>query len=306
MSNLSTEIYTSENGLSAKLHKEVTDAAATAKSNSDQALVDAKAYTDEVSAALSGDYVAKIKTVSDEVASLTSTLGSSYLSVGVANSPTADDKLMKRSEVEAKINGLDVATTEVTAGKTIKTIGEEDGKISIEIQDIQITKSQVTGLTSDLDAINTKITNLASISADQGKKVTALETAVGTLTADENTAGSVKAQVKAEADRAKAAEDALAATLNTVSSDYLKSGDKTDLQGKIDAINTALSGTDGYDSRITANENAIKTLNGDESTAGSVDKKIKDSLAGLANAMHFRGVVTRAEGQDTDQAAIIA
>lgn len=310
VSNLSTEIYTSESGLSAKLHKEVTDAAAAAKSGSDKALSDAKAYTDEVSAALSGDYVAKIKTVSDEVASLTSTLGSSYLGVGVANSPTADDKLMKRSEVEAKINGLDVATTEVAAGKTIKTIGEEDGKISVEIQDIQITKSQVTDLTSDLAGINTKIDGLVSISSDQGKKVTALETSVGTLTADESTTGSVKAQVKVEVDRAKAAEDALAATLSIVSADYLKAKDKTDLQDQINATNIALTGDGGYASRITANENAIKTLNGDENTTGSVDKKIKDkidtSLAGLANAMHFRGVVTRAEGQDTDAAAIAA
>ena len=67
-----------------------------------------------------------------------------------------------------------------------------------------------------------------------------------------------------------------------------------------------MSGTGGYNSRITANENAISTLNGDENVEGSVAKKIKDSLAGLANAMHFRGVVTRAEGQATDEAAIAA
>lgn len=67
-----------------------------------------------------------------------------------------------------------------------------------------------------------------------------------------------------------------------------------------------MTGEGGYAGRITANENAITTLNGDENTDGSVNKKIKDSLAGLANAMHFRGVVTRAEGQNTDQAAIDA
>ena len=67
-----------------------------------------------------------------------------------------------------------------------------------------------------------------------------------------------------------------------------------------------MSGTGGYNSRITANENAINTLNGGENVEGSVDKKIKDSLAGLANAMHFRGVVTRGEGQATDEAAISA
>lgn len=306
VSNLSTEIYTSENGLSAKLHKEVTDAAATAKNNADKALTDAKAYTNEVSAALSTDYVGKIKDVSDQITALTSNLDTNYLKIEVANSPTTDDKLMKRTEVEAKIAGLDVATTELGTGKTIKTIGEEDGKISVQIQDIQITKSQVTDLTSDLNTINTAIDGLTATNASQASKISALEKSVGTLTADENTDGSVKAQVKAEADRAKGAENALAATLSTVSADYLKTGDKTDLQGKIDAINTALTGEGGYAGRITANENAITTLNGDENTDGSVNKKIKDSLAGLANAMHFRGVVTRAEGQNTDQAAIDA
>lgn len=305
VSKLSTELYTGDNGLSAKLHKEVLDAAAAAKNDAMSVLADAKAYTNEVSAALSGDYVAKIKKVSDEVTSLTSTLGSSYLSIGVANSPTADDKLMKRTEVEAKIAGLDVATTELGAGKTIKTIGEEDGKISVQIQDIQINESQVKDLTSHLDTINTAIGGLTAISASQDGKIKTLETSVGTLTADESTSGSVKAQVKAEADRAKGVESALDARIDAISGDYLKGTDKTELQGKIDTINTALTGDGGYASKITDNANAISTLNGNASIEGSVDKKIKDSLAGLANAMHFRGVVTRGEGED-DKIAIAA
>ena len=306
VSKLSTELYTGDNGLSAKLHKEVSDAAAAAKNDAVSVLADAKAYTNEVSAALSTDYVGKIKDVSDQFKTLTSNLDTNYLKSEVANSPTSADMLMKRTEVEAKINALDVATTELVAGKTIKTIGEQDGKISVETQDIQITKSQVTDLTSDLNTINTAIGGLTAISASQDGKIKTLETSVGTLMADESTSGSVKAQVKAEADRAKGVESALAATLSTVSSDYLKSEVETDLQGKIDKINTALTGDGGYDSRIIANANAISTLNGDSSIEGSVDKKIKDSLAGLANAMHFRGVVTRGEGQNTDQAAIDA
>lgn len=306
VSKLSTELYTGDNGLSAKLHKEVSDAAAAAKNDAVSVLADAKAYTNEVSAALSTDYVGKIKDVSDQFKTLTSNLDTNYLKSEVANSPTSADMLMKRTEVEAKINALDVATTELVAGKTIKTIGEQDGKISVETQDIQITKSQVTDLTSDLNTINTAIGGLTAISASQDGKIKTLETSVGTLMADESTSGSVKAQVKAEADRAKGVESALAATLSTVSSDYLKSEVETDLQGKIDKINTALTGDGGYDSRIIANANAISTLNGDASIEGSVDKKIKDSLAGLANAMHFRGVVTRGEGQNTDQAAIDA
>ena len=147
---------------------------------------------------------------------------------------------------------------------------------------------------------------MKSISASHDGKIKNLETSVGTLNGDENIAGSVKNQVKAEADRAKSAESALAKTLSAVSSDYLKAADKTTLQGQIDTINNTLSGDGGYNSRITANENAISTLNGGVNVKGSVDNKINESLKGLANAMHFRGVVTRAEGQDTDLSAITA
>lgn len=305
VTNLSNELYTGENGLSAKLHKEVSDAAAAAKNDAVSVLADAKTYTNEVSAALSTDYVGKIKVVSDQLTNLTSDLTANYLKTEVANSPSTSDKLMKESEVNAKINALDVAATELAPSKTIKKIGEEDGKISVEIQDIQITKSQVTDLTSDLTTINTAIDGLKSISASHDGRIENLESSVGTLTADENTDGSVKAQVKAEADRAKGVESALDARIDAISGDYLKAADKTELQDKIDTINTALAGDGGYNSRITANENAISTLNGSENVEGSVDKKIKDSLAGLANAMHFRGVVTRADSED-DKTAIAA
>ena len=305
VTNLRDELYTGDNGLSAKLHKEVTDAAATAKNDAVSVLADAKTYTNEVSAALSTDYVGKINDVSDQLTALNSGL-SAYLKKEVANDPTTDDKLMKRSEVEAKINALDFTAIELAPSKTIKKIGEEDGKISVEIQDIEINQSHVIGLTSDLNAINTAIDGLTTANATQDGKIATLESSVGTLTANENTPGSVAAQVKAEADRAKGVESGLAKTLSAVSSDYLKATDKTELQGQIDTINNTLSGTGGYNSRITANENAISTLNGGENVEGSVAKKIKDSLAGLANAMHFRGVVTRAEGQATDEAAIAA
>lgn len=304
VTNLSTELYTGENGLSAKLHKEVTDAATTAKNDAVSVLADAKTYTDGVSAALSADYVGKINGVSNQLTNLTSDLTANYLKKEVANSPTSADMLMKESEVVEKINALDVATKVLDASKTIATIGEQDGKISVEIQDIQITKSQVTNLTSDLTAINTAIDGLKSISASHDGKIKNLETSVETLNGDENKAGSVAAQIKAEANRAQGVESGLATTLNTVSSDYLKTEDKTNLQNQINTINNTLSGDGGYNSRITANENAISTLNGGVNVEGSVDKKIKDSLAGLANAMHFRGVVTRAEGQDTDEAAL--
>lgn len=52
------------------------------------------------------------------------------------------------------------------------------------------------------------------------------------------------------------------------------------------AEKTKLAGLENYDdtsiqSRISANENAITTLNGDTSVSGSVDKKIADAIAGI-------------------------
>lgn len=52
------------------------------------------------------------------------------------------------------------------------------------------------------------------------------------------------------------------------------------------AEKTKLAGLENYDdtsiqSRISANENAITTLNGDASVSGSVDKKIADAIAGI-------------------------
>lgn len=52
------------------------------------------------------------------------------------------------------------------------------------------------------------------------------------------------------------------------------------------AEKTKLAGLENYDdtsiqSRISANENAIKTLNGNSSVSGSVDKKIADAIAGI-------------------------
>ena len=46
------------------------------------------------------------------------------------------------------------------AGKTISKIVQTDGKLSVETTNIQIAKSQVTGLEGDLTAVNSKITAL--------------------------------------------------------------------------------------------------------------------------------------------------
>ena len=65
------------------------------------------------------------------VNTLTANLPNQYLSVGVANSPDANDKLMKRTEVEAEIAKLDVAEFTTTQAEAISSIQEVDGKIIV-------------------------------------------------------------------------------------------------------------------------------------------------------------------------------
>lgn len=49
----------------------------------------------------------------------------------MANSPSASDKLMKRTEVEAEIAKLDVVELTTTPAERISSIKEEDGKIIV-------------------------------------------------------------------------------------------------------------------------------------------------------------------------------
>ena len=108
------------------------------------------------------------------VDTLKSDLPNQYLSVGVANSPSASDKLMKSSEVAAKIAELDVPKFTTTQAEAISAIEEVDGKIIVSKGLIQISEDQVTGLTGDLTTINGKITGLQTVSADHDAKINGL------------------------------------------------------------------------------------------------------------------------------------
>ena len=63
---------------------------------------------------------------------LKSDLPTQYLSTSVANSPSPENKLMKESEVNAKINALDVDPVTTTPAERISSIKEVDGKIVVE------------------------------------------------------------------------------------------------------------------------------------------------------------------------------
>ena len=90
-------------------------------------------------------------------------LGGYVPTTNASESASPSNKLQTASEVSSIAQGylgtLDYNKA-VEAGKTISKIVQTDGKLSVETANIQIAKSQVTGLESDLTAINSKITGL--------------------------------------------------------------------------------------------------------------------------------------------------
>lgn len=94
------------------------------------------------------------------------------------------------------------------------------------------------------------------------------------------TINTVSNDVVAEKQRAEAVEQGLAATLNTVSSDYLTSTDKTELENRDSAISNYV-GT--FDASKVA------------STVDTVVKYIDYKVSGAAGAMRFRGAFEKLE-----------
>ena len=64
--------------------------------------------------------------------------------------------------ITSAIQALDVTSTTLGAGKTLKTIGETDGKIAVTTQDISITRSQISNLKLGNDNVQTVATNSAT------------------------------------------------------------------------------------------------------------------------------------------------
>lgn len=71
-------------------------------------------------------------------------------------------------ELTAEINKLALAQVEVGAGKTLKAIKQENGKVTVEIQDIAITQDQVEGLAGALEGKQAANANLDKLNAITG------------------------------------------------------------------------------------------------------------------------------------------
>lgn len=71
-------------------------------------------------------------------------------------------------ELTAEINKLVLAQVDVGAGKTLKAIKQENGKVTVEIQDIAITQDQVEGLAGALEGKQAANANLDKLNAMTG------------------------------------------------------------------------------------------------------------------------------------------
>ena len=71
-------------------------------------------------------------------------------------------------ELTAEINKLVLAQVDVGAGKTLKVIKQENGKVTVEIQDIAITQDQVEGLAGALEGKQAANANLDKLNAMTG------------------------------------------------------------------------------------------------------------------------------------------
>ena len=71
-------------------------------------------------------------------------------------------------ELTAEINKLALAQVDVGAGKTLKAIKQENGKVTVEIQDIAITQDQVEGLAGALEGKQAANANLDKLNAMTG------------------------------------------------------------------------------------------------------------------------------------------
>lgn len=71
-------------------------------------------------------------------------------------------------ELTAEINKLTLAQVAIGAGKTLKTIKQENGKVTVELQDIAITQAQVEGLADALAGKQAANANLDKLNAITG------------------------------------------------------------------------------------------------------------------------------------------
>ena len=144
------------------------------------------------------------------------------------------------TKISTEIGKLDVDEIAVGAGKTISKISETDGKIAVTPVDIQITESQVTGLTDSLAGKQAASDNLDKFNALSGDGGLVRKKADGTYESDTTT--------------------------------YLVSADLSDYAKTAD-VNSKIAATDA---NVATNTTAIEAINNTESGILAQAKKYTD------------------------------
>lgn len=221
---------------------------------------------------------------------------------------TKDDAADKDGSVFARIANLAALVSDLTGGSTDSI----EGQINSAINDL---RTEITGDLSDatdaktIEAINDELNGIAT-------RVGNLETDVNTIKNDY-----LKSTDKAALEgKIKENTDAIAVLNgnNTVSGSVDKkikdaieafagTADADNVIENVTELLNYVSGVDGSKdlasalTQIESNKGAIETLNGNSSTAGSVDKKVKDAID--AEILRADGAyATKAQGGKADTA----
>lgn len=183
-----------------------------AKGSAAQALVDAKAYTDEKDS----DMDARVKIVEDKA--------HEHTNKDVLDGITAE-----------KVAAWDVAEQNAK--------DHADGLNTTMDGRVAALESKFTGDDSVADQIADAVADEATLRDNADKALQALiEANDADILALQGLVGdeSVASRIETEKNRAEAAEKANADAIKVISDDYLKASDKTELQGNIDTINAAV------------------------------------------------------------------
>ena len=174
--------------------------------------------------------------------------------------------------ISTNAEGIAANTGEINSLKTRMTTAE--GAIdAIEADYLkEADKTELSG------AITAEVNRATKAEEDLDLRIDALEAKTDGI--NDNVSTAIAEAVKAEKDRAEAAEAELAADIKAITDDYLTSEDKTELSSAIttavNAEKTRAEGVEsGLDGRLTTAEGKITTLEGQVGTLG--------------NALHFRG-----------------
>lgn len=228
---------------------------------------------------------------------LTLTKGATYMTAADVDGKISDKvgaiEGTVKNYVDEKTSGIasDAALTELAGRVTtaegkitaLENANKEGGAVANAIKAAQ----------DAADAAQATADGAQSAAEAAQADVDALEGKVGTVPADKTVVGMI-----GEVETAyKAKDNELAASIKAISDDYLKSTDKTELQGNIDkkvdqtAYNAKVSALETADTTLQNNIDAEKTAreNADNAQVTRI-ATLEDQIKGLSGAMHFEGV----------------